>query len=311
MSTRNIIGFAGRARSGKTTLAKVLHEENNYKILTIANYLKKLCCKLLGDISLHELNRLKDNNIDISDRFVIDDNFINIINQETGIGCIEIKDELEKLGVYMTTVRAMLQIIGTDIIRKYYPDWHIRQLINEIETLPTDTDIAVDDVRFPNEKKEIEKVGGTVIFIMRPTMLSTVYNHPSENSLQWFQFIKKHIIINYSNQYEFISNFLEMMNNEFNEPPIKQKKYLELCKKTNSLYGIQYSNFNILQNCINCLKKENLSINENGYPYLEIQFKNAKQLLDFEEVFNLETFFGEDIVLIYNPFIIENLKLYL
>ena len=31
----NIIGFAGRARSGKSTLAQVLHNEEGYQILTI------------------------------------------------------------------------------------------------------------------------------------------------------------------------------------------------------------------------------------------------------------------------------------
>lgn len=89
----------------------------------------------------------------------------------------------------------MLQIVGTDIIRKYYPDWHIKQLVNEIESLPEDVNVVVDDVRFPNERKEIERLGGVVIFIMRPTMLSMVYNHPSEISLQWFNFMEKGLLL--------------------------------------------------------------------------------------------------------------------
>ena len=195
--TNNIIGFAGRARSGKTTLAKILHDENNYKILTIANYLKKLCCKLLGDISLTQLNELKNNDTDITNILKIDDNFIHIINEATGIGYEVIENELINLPYGIPTVRAMLQIVGTDIIRKYYPDWHIIQLVNEIKSLPDDVNIVVDDVRFPNERKEIERLGGIFIFIMRPTMLSMVYNHPSEISLQWFNFMEKRIIINY------------------------------------------------------------------------------------------------------------------
>ena len=306
----NIIGFAGRARSGKTTLAKILHDENNYKILTIANYLKKLCCKLLGDISLQELNKLKDNNTDISNRIAIDDNFINIINQQTGIGRAEIKDELEKLGVYMTTVRGMLQIIGTDIIRKYYPDWHIRQLINEIETLPTDTDIVVDDVRFPNEKKEIEKVGGTIIFIMRPTMLSTVYNHPSENSLQWFNFVQKRILINYSNQYEFISNFLEMKANSFRRMPLKQEKYLESVKDTNHLYGLQYTDIELLNYIISNFTENNLINKPSYYPYISLTCSNSFQKTIIAMEANIKHG-GENRIEILDPFIIENLKLYL
>ena len=144
----NIIGFAGRARSGKSTLAQVLHNEEGYQILTIANYLKKLCCKLLGDISLTQLNELKNNDTDITNLLKIDDNFIHIINEATGIGYEVIKNELINLPCGIPTVRAMLQIVGTDIIRKYYPDWHIIQLVNEIKSLPDDVNIVVDDDGF-------------------------------------------------------------------------------------------------------------------------------------------------------------------
>ena len=307
----NIIGFAGRARSGKSTLAQVLHNEEGYQILTIANYLKKLCCKLLGDISLAELNKLKDNNTDISNRIAIDDNFINIINQETGIGCAEIKDELEKLGVCMTTVRGMLQIIGTDIIRKYYPDWHIKQLVNEIESLPEDVNVVVDDVRFPNERKEIERLGGVVIFIMRPTMLSMVYNHPSEISLQWYQFIKTHILINYSNRYEFISNFLEMKSYNFCKLPLRQVNYLNKCSEGNSLYGVQYENINVLEYVVNFIHEENLHFDkETTYPYVSI---NTDKIADsWEELtHDIGLYPPYDNKAIRNPFIIENLKLYI
>lgn len=44
----NIIGFAGRARSGKSTLAQVLHNEEGYQILTIANYLKNYVVNCWG-----------------------------------------------------------------------------------------------------------------------------------------------------------------------------------------------------------------------------------------------------------------------
>lgn len=310
MSTRNIIGFAGRARSGKTTLAKILHDENNYKILTIANHLKKLCCKLLGGISLEELNKLKDNNTDISNWIAINENFINIINQETGIGCAEIKDELGKLGVYMTTVRVMLHIIGTDIIRKYYPDWHIKQLVNEIESLPEDVNVVVDDVRFPNERKEIERLGGVVIFIMRPTMLSMVYNHPSETSLQWFNFMEKRIIINYSNQYEFISNFLEMKTNDFRRMPLRQEKYLESVKDINHLYGLQYTDIELLNYIVSNLTENNLINKPSYYPYISFTCSNSFQKTIIAMEANIKHG-GENKIDIIDPFIIENLKLYI
>ena len=70
---RKIIGFAGRKRSGKTCLAKVLQENEGAVIITIADYLKRLCCKLL-EMSYDELieTKKKDyeleilNNIDVT-----------------------------------------------------------------------------------------------------------------------------------------------------------------------------------------------------------------------------------------------------
>ena len=309
--SRNIIGFAGRARSGKSTLAQVLHTEEGYQVLTIANYLKKLCCKLLGDISLTQLNELKNNDIDITNLLKIDDNFIHIINEATGIGYEVIKNELINLPYGIPTVRGMLQIIGTDIIRKYYPDWHIKQLVNEIESLPEDVNVAVDDVRFPNERKEIERLGGVVIFIMRPTMLSMVYNHPSEISLQWYQFIKTHILINYSNRYEFISNFLEMKSYNFCKLPLRQVNYLNKCSEGNSLYGVQYENINVLEYVVNFIHEENLhSDKETTYPYVSI---NTDKISDsWEELtHDIGLYPPYDNKAIRNPFIIENLKLYI
>ena len=306
----NIIGFAGRARSGKSTLAQVLHNEEGYQILTIANYLKKLCCKLLGYISLEELNKLKDNNTDISNWIAIDDNFIHIINEATGIGYEVIKNELINLPYGIPTVRAMLQIVGTDIIRKYYPDWHIKQLVNEIESLPEDVNVVVDDVRFPNERKEIERLGGVVIFIMRPTMLSMVYNHPSEISLQWFNFMEKRIIINYSNQYEFISNFLEMKTNDFRRMPLRQEIYLESVKDINHLYGLQYTDIELLNHIVSNLTENNLINKPSYYPYISLTCSNSFQKTIIDREANIKHG-GENKIDILDPFIIENLKLYI
>lgn len=306
----NIIGFAGRARSGKSTLAQVLHNEEGYQILTIANYLKKLCCKLLGDISLAQLNKLKNNDTDITNLLKIDDNFIHIINEATGIGYEVIKNELINLPYGIPTVRAMLQIVGTDIIRKYYPDWHIIQLVNEIESLPDDVNIVVDDVRFPNERKEIERLGGIVIFIMRPTMLSMVYNHPSEISLQWFNFMEKRIIINYSNQYEFISNFLEMKTNDFRRMPLRQEIYLESVKDINHLYGLQYTDIELLNHIVSNLTENNLINKPSYYPYISLTCSNSFQKTIIDREANIKHG-GENKIDILDPFIIENLKLYI
>ena len=59
--TKKIYGFAGRKRSGKGVLCNVIKEnDKNVVILTIANYLKQMCCDILG-IDLTLLNERKDN----------------------------------------------------------------------------------------------------------------------------------------------------------------------------------------------------------------------------------------------------------
>ena len=52
---------------------------------------------------------------------------------------------------------------------------------------------VIDDVRFPNERKMIEELGGTCWFIIRPK-LDNVSNHLSETALKWQEF--ENIIVN-------------------------------------------------------------------------------------------------------------------
>ena len=45
-------------------------------------------------------------------------------------------------------------------------------------------DYVIDDVRFKNEKKMIEELGGKCWFVLRPT-LHNISDHASENSIRW------------------------------------------------------------------------------------------------------------------------------
>jgi hypothetical protein len=61
----------------------------------------------------------------------------------------------------------MLQFIGTDYIRKYNKDWHVNKIR---EMIDENTNYVIDDVRFPNEKKLIEDLGGDCWFVTRTTL---------------------------------------------------------------------------------------------------------------------------------------------
>lgn len=179
--SRKIYGFAGRAKSGKTTLSNILRDERGAKVLTIASYLKNLTCELLG-LDYEVMMEYKNNGEKIN--AIPDERWSEVIAEKTGLDKAVIAEELAKYPV-IATVRDALQIIGTDIIRKYYPDWHIDSLINELHSLPEDTIIAVDDIRFPNELRKIEEEGGEVFFILRPSTIFESSNHISETALNW------------------------------------------------------------------------------------------------------------------------------
>lgn len=210
-----IISFSGRMKSGKSELAKIC-EQYGYQKLYFALPLKQLCADIL-DISIDELNRAKNEGIDIG--LTIGKDICEILSEETEIPLDAITETCD--GVLIANVRQMLQFIGTDLIRKYNRDWHvnrIRAMINK------DKNYVLDDVRFPNEKKMIEELGGECWFIVRPT-LDNISNHESETSLTWKDCWNKVIIndttlSNLQFKWEtFISNYVQsctIRDREFN-----------------------------------------------------------------------------------------------
>ena len=83
------------------------------------------------------------------------DRWFNLISKSTGISVDIIKKEIGD--ILFTDVRQMLQVIGTDLIRKYCPNWHVDKLTEDINSYSDDYVIVIDDVRFKNEKEAIEK----------------------------------------------------------------------------------------------------------------------------------------------------------
>ncbi len=188
---KKIIAFAGRKRSGKGILSNLIKENtDNTVIVTIANYLKLLCCDILS-IDYDMLLRKKDNGDILNVKS--DYRWYNIISKRTNIPYEVVETELKDK--VFKNVRELLQIIGTDLIRKYNPQWHVNCMIDDINSYGDDYTIVIDDVRFPNEREAIEKMGGKVFFIIRPNYFD-VSNHISETSLRWQNFDSNSIIIN-------------------------------------------------------------------------------------------------------------------
>ena len=307
-TNKKIIGFAGRKRCGKTTLAKLLQQEENAIIITIADYLKHLCCDLLN-MSYEELIEKKDNGYVFD--VVPDERWFNIINKKTNIDTHNIQKELENK--HITSVRETLQIIGTDVIRKYNENWHVQKMIDEIESYSNDKLIVIDDVRFPNEREAILNLSGDVFFIVRPNVLD-VSNHSSETALKWQNFDKRHIILNDNiTEEKFKIDFLIHYRNNFDFIIMKSiflyenENYLHC-----SCFGYEYNKDDeLLSDIIRQVKSDKL-FNEYGIiRYHTCSRKLSERYITEvdDRVKFIEPHFNEFVT--YNPLIVENLKLYL
>lgn len=305
---RKLIGFAGRKRSGKSCLSKMLVEEENAIIITIADYLKYLCCDLMN-LSYEELNYKKDNGYTFD--IVPDERWFKIIDNKTKIGIENIKKELQN--VHITTIRQLLQVVGTDVIRKYKENWHVQKMIEEIESYPEDKLIVVDDVRFPNEREAILNLSGDVFFIVRANVLD-VSNHSSETALKWQNFDKRHIILNDNiTEEKFKLDFLIHYRNNFDFFIMKSiflyenENYLHC-----SCFGYEYNKDDeLLSDIIRQVKSDKL-FNEYGI----IRYHTCSRKLSERYITEvddrikfIEPRFNEFVT--YNPLIVENLKLYL
>lgn len=152
MTKPKLIGFAGRARSGKDTAAKWISEHRHYYHYSFAAPIKRAVAAML-DIDLDELERVKDLHI-------------------------------EELG---TTPRYMMQTMGTEWGRKVvHPELWVRLAKRELDTLsPKYPGMVISDVRFENEATWIRSEGGSIVHIERPYYLAEIPNpkHSSEHGV--------------------------------------------------------------------------------------------------------------------------------
>jgi len=184
-------------------------------------------------------------------------------------------------------------------------------MIEEIESYGEDRLIAIDDVRFPNEREAILERSGEVFFIVRPN-ISDVSNHLSETSLKWQDFDDEHIIINDNiSLEEFKLHFKLHYKNNFdcfircsiflNE----NREYLPCCH-----FGEKDNNDDFLMDLIRQIKEDKLFKEYGLIRYHTSSKKYAKRYI--KEVDNkikyIEPYCNEFIT--HNPLIVENLKMY-
>lgn len=323
--SKTIIGFAGRKRAGKTSLSVYLTRIHEGTIVTVADALKNLCCDLLGFESIEELNIYKDNCTTWSfnkvkeapqwAKTICDKVFVEYTDKEYH----EILKLIEEIKTY--TVRDILQFVGTDIIRKYKPNWHVEKMVEAINNAPTDL-VCVDDVRFPNERNAIESLGGIVFFVMRPDLSVDISNHESEVSLTWPLFEDNRIIFNMFDLSFVLANFDDAYETQFcltGSNPIFANTNDEFKRNVNRYFGYTGTNKPYDLNPAKCNVDEFYLIKHVILP--NIKKHNGCIVLHptHELIMNMYSLwiYGHSMVnnmytiVVWNPYIIENLKAWL
>lgn len=181
-----IIGFAGKAASGKTTAAKYLLERlnSNVVILPMALMLREEVENFITQVGAEEYVPLVYGDQDDKVRvFSIDENRALEQCPVWASFVAENRDIQNQPGQSAVSVRRILQWWGTEYRRAEDHDYWTKAW--EKKLLEYDlikTHVLVDDVRFINELNIIKKHGGTFIKIERPGF-NGANNHSSENSL--------------------------------------------------------------------------------------------------------------------------------
>ena len=147
---RNITAFAGPARVGKTTAARILQEELGGVCLSFAGPLKEAAVALTG-----------------LDMRMFTDQYSKLI-------------PLEILGG--KTPRKFMQLLGTEFVREMVnPNFWESRMADTIRQTGG-RNIYIDDVRFNDECRTIKQLGGIVIELRRVTV-PYESNHKSEMGL--------------------------------------------------------------------------------------------------------------------------------
>ena len=178
-----IIALSGRMHSGKSELAKIC-EDRGFKILKFADGLKDLICKLIC------IDRIYlENNKEIIAEYHL--SYV-MLSEELDIN-INILKAARSNNIF-SSIREIMQFIGTDIIRQYKPNWHIDKLKQNITN---GQNYCIDDMRFKNEKNFADSIGADSWYVVRPNNFK-ISNHSSEVDLNWYNFNNKVIINNSS-----------------------------------------------------------------------------------------------------------------
>lgn len=150
-----LIGLVGKKQSGKSTSAEYLRRQHGFHELSFAKNLKAGAKAMFG------------------------------LSEEQVNGPNEIREAT--IDEYGMSAREILQWLGTDVLRKRWPDFHVWGLDREIKSASFGDSLGgkpnkwvISDVRFENELTYIHKMGGISIRVIRKSQIEHTDTHRSE-----------------------------------------------------------------------------------------------------------------------------------
>lgn len=188
-----ILGISGLASSGKDSIADYLHNHHGFDgKLSFAEELKEICRMAFG-LSSYEVSSQEGKRDSFPKPLLLtEDRLLKIENWVAKTHSVKRTPAVESfLGKEFSNARQILQIVGTDIIRSYAPNYHIDMVEHRINLGYAGNNYVIPDVRFPNEAEFILSKGGLVIKVVRDksNLTASDYSHQSENSLEsWDKF---------------------------------------------------------------------------------------------------------------------------
>jgi hypothetical protein len=181
-----ILGFAGKAATGKTTAAKHLAPllDRECIIVPMAMVLRDEVEAFLRAIGADEFVPLvygcQDDKIQV---FYVDEQKAVAQCPRWSHFISEHQEIQDCSGQTSVTVRRILQWWGTEYRRAEDPDYWTKAWGRKIEQLDLDhLHVLVDDVRFSNELNVVKEHNGLIVKIERPGF-DGANNHASETSL--------------------------------------------------------------------------------------------------------------------------------
>ncbi len=181
-----ILGFAGKAATGKTTAAKHMEPllDKKCKIIPMAMVLRDEVEAFLRAIGAEESVPLvygcQDDKVRV---FYVDEQKALVQCPRWSHFIAEHMEIQDSKGQTAVTVRRILQWWGTEYRRSEDPDYWTKAWGRKVSELDVnDMYILVDDVRFMNELNVIKDHGGLIVKIERPGF-DGANNHASETSL--------------------------------------------------------------------------------------------------------------------------------